>query len=86
MKVNKYIDHTALKSSTTEREIIDLCNEAKEHQIYDVCVSSSYVPLAKQVVSKSAVNVCSVVGFPLVNMSTEAKVFQAQQAVTDGAE
>ncbi len=86
MKVNKYIDHTALKSSTTEREIIDLCNEAKEHQFYAICVSSSYVPLAKQLVSKSTVKVCSVVGFPLGNMSTEAKVFEAQQAVSDGAD
>jgi deoxyribose-phosphate aldolase len=86
MKINTYIDHTALKPSTTERDIINLCNEAKEHQFYSVCVSSCYVPLAKQLVAKSAVKVCSVVGFPLGSMSTEAKVFEATKAVADGAD
>lgn len=86
MKINKYIDHTALKPTTTERDIIDLCNEAKEHQFYSVCVSSCYVPLAKQLVAKSSVKVCSVVGFPLGSMSTGAKAFEAKQAVEDGAD
>ena len=86
MKINKYIDHTALKPSTTERDIINLCNEAKEYQFYSVCVSSCYVPLAKQLVAKSAVKVCSVVSFPLGSMSTEAKVFEATKAVADGAD
>ncbi len=86
MKINKYIDHTALKPKTTEREIIDLCNEAKQNQFYAVCVSSCYVALAKQLVSKSPVKVCSVVGFPLGSTSTQAKVFEAEQAVKDGAD
>lgn len=86
MKINSYIEHTALKPTTTERDIIDLCNQAKEHQFYAVCVGSCYVPLAKQLVSKSAVKICSVVGFPLGNMSTDAKVFEAKQAVADGAD
>lgn len=86
MKISKYIDHTALKPTTTERDIIDLCNEAKEHQFYSVCIASGYVPLAKQLVSKSAVKICSVVGFPLGNMATEVKVFEAKKAVSDGAD
>lgn len=86
MKINKFIDHTALKASTSERDIIVLCNEAKEHQFYSVCVSGCYVPLAKQLVAKSNVKVCSVVGFPLGSMSTEAKAFEAKQAVQDGAD
>lgn len=85
MKINKYIDHTLLKANATERQIINLCNEAKMHQFYSVCVNSSYVPLAKQLLSKSNVKICSVVGFPLGAMSTEAKVFEAEQAVKDGA-
>lgn len=86
MKVNQYIDHTALKARTSERDIIDLCNEAKQNQFYAVCVSSCYVALAKQLVSKSAVKVCSVVGFPLGSSSAQAKVFEAEQAVKDGAD
>lgn len=85
MKINKYIDHTLLKANATERQIIDLCNEAKMHQFYSVCVNSGYVPLAKQLLAKSHIKICSVVGFPLGAMSTETKIFEAEQAVKDGA-
>ena len=86
MNINTYIDHTLLKPTTTERDIIDLCNEAKRFQFYSVCVNSSYIPLAKQLLSKSSVKICSVVGFPLGAMSTASKVFEAQKAVHDGAD
>ncbi|MEZ4792098.1 MAG: deoxyribose-phosphate aldolase [Gelidibacter sp.] len=86
MKVNRYIDHTLLKATTTERQIIDLCNEAKTNQFYAVCVNSCYVALAKQLVSRSSVKVCSVIGFPLGAMATDSKVFEAQKAVLDGAD
>lgn len=86
MKINSYIDHTALKPTTTERDIINLCNEAKQNQFYSVCISSCYVPLAKQLVSKSSVKVCATVGFPLGSASTHAKVAEAKQAVNDGAD
>lgn len=85
MKINRYIDHTLLKANASERQIIDLCNEAKNHQFYSVCVNSGYVALCKQLLSKSSVKICSVTGFPLGAMSTDAKVFEAQKAVTDGA-
>jgi deoxyribose-phosphate aldolase len=86
MKINKYIDHTLLKSDTTERDIIDLCNEAKEHQFYSVCINSSYVALAKQLLERSSVKICSVIGFPLGAMSTESKVFEAKDAIEKGAD
>ena len=86
MNINTYIDHTLLKPTTTERDIIDLCNEAKRFQFYSVCVNSSYIPLAKQLLSKSSVKICSVVSFPLGAMSTASKVFEAQKAVHDGAD
>lgn len=86
MNLNSYIDHTILKPSATEKDIIDLCEEAKEYNFYSVCVNSCFVPLAKQLVENSSVKICSVVGFPLGAMSTEAKVFEAKKAVEDGAE
>ena len=86
MNLNSYIDHTILKPTATEKDIIDLCEEAKEYNFYSVCVNSCFVPLAKQLVEKSSVKICSVVGFPLGTMSTEAKVFEAKKAVEDGAD
>ncbi|WP_100614737.1 deoxyribose-phosphate aldolase [Confluentibacter citreus] len=86
MSISKYIEHTLLKSTATEREIINLCQEAIENNFYAVCVNSCYVALAKQLLHDTNVKVCSVIGFPLGGMSTDAKVFEAKKAVEDGAD
>lgn len=86
MNINSYIDHTLLSSTATERDIIDHCNEAKAYNFYAVCVNSCYVRLAKQLLKDSDVKICTVVGFPLGASSTEAKVFEAKQAINDGAD
>ncbi|MCB0424388.1 MAG: deoxyribose-phosphate aldolase [Flavobacteriaceae bacterium] len=86
MEINKYIDHTLLKPTATEKDIITLCKEAIEYKFYSVCVNSGYVRLAKELTKNSSVKVCSVIGFPLGASSTKAKVFEAVQAVEDGAQ
>ncbi|WP_158849396.1 deoxyribose-phosphate aldolase [Algibacter sp. L1A34] len=84
--LNTYIDHTLLKPTATKNEIIKLCKEAKEYQFFSVCVNSCYVALAKSELKNSKVNVCSVIGFPLGAMSTQAKVEEAKSALNDGAD
>lgn len=86
IEINKFIDHTLLKATATEADIIELCKEAREYDFFSVCVNSGYVSLAKKELSNSNVKVCTVVGFPLGAMSTEAKVFEAKQALKEGAE
>jgi deoxyribose-phosphate aldolase len=86
MELNKYIDHTLLKSTATERDIIDLCNEAKKHKFFAVCINSGYIPLAKQLLKGSMVKICTVVGFPLGATATSSKVFEAKQAIEAGAQ
>lgn len=83
--INKYIDHTLLKPTATANDIIKLCEEAKKYDFFSVCVNSCFVHLAKQQLNKSDVAVCSVIGFPLGAMSTEAKVFEAKNAIENGA-
>ena len=85
MNLNSYIDHTLLKPTASEKDIIDLCEEAKQYDFYSVCVNSCFVPLAKQILENSSVKICCVVGFPLGAMSTETKVFEAKKAIEDGA-
>lgn len=86
MALNRYIDHTLLKPTASESDIINLCDEAKSYNFYTVCVNSSYVPLAKEALKNSDVQVCTVVGFPLGAASTESKVFEAIKAVEQGAD
>ena len=85
MKINQYIDHTLLKATATKAEIKEICDEAKKYNFYAVCVNGSYVPYVKEELKDSGVNIAAVIGFPLGAMSTKAKVFEAEQAVRDGA-
>ena len=86
MELNKHIDHTLLKPTATESDIIKLCGEAKTFNFYSVCVNSCYIPLAKEALKGSDVKICTVVGFPLGAVSTEAKVFEAIKAKEQGAD
>jgi deoxyribose-phosphate aldolase len=86
MSISNYIDHTLLKPTASKTDIQVLCDEAKQYRFYSVCVNSYYVALAKHLLNRSSVKVCSVIGFPLGAMSTEAKVFEATKAVEDGAD
>lgn len=85
MELNRYIDHTLLSASATESDILMLCEEALKYNFYSVCVNSCYVPIAKQALNNSDVKICTVVGFPLGAMSTEAKIFEAKNAIEQGA-
>lgn len=85
MEINKYIDHTVLKATTTPKDIEKLCNEAKEYKFYSVCVNGCYVPLCKKLLVNTDVKVAAVIGFPLGAMSTEAKVYEAKKCIKDGA-
>lgn len=86
MKMNKYFDHTLLAANATKSEVEQLCKEAREYDFMSVCVNPYFVPLAKKELAGSDVKVCTVIGFPLGQMSTKAKVFEANDAVKMGAD
>ncbi len=86
MQLASYIDHTYLKADAKEEDIIKLCNEAKEHSFKTVCINPSYIPLAKKLLADSGVEICTVIGFPLGQMSTKAKVYEATDAIAMGAD
>ncbi|MBN1265612.1 MAG: deoxyribose-phosphate aldolase [Anaerolineales bacterium] len=79
------IDHTILKAAASQSEIAQLCYEAKKYNFISVCVNSTNVSLCSDLLKDSDVLVCTVVGFPLGATSTDAKVFETQKAIRDGA-
>lgn len=83
--IAQYIDHTLLAANATVNDIKQLCAEAAEHHFASVCVNTGYVPLASECLKNSDVMVCCVVGFPLGACLTEAKAFEAAEAVRRGA-
>ena len=85
MGLNKYIDHTILKATASSADVQKLCSEAIKHEFYSVCVNGCYVTDAKQLLQGTDVKVAAVVGFPLGAMTTAAKVFEAKEAIENGA-
>ncbi|MEG1642333.1 MAG: deoxyribose-phosphate aldolase [Synergistaceae bacterium] len=86
MDLEKYIDHTNLNQNATEKDIKKLCEEAIAHNFASVCVNSSYVSFAKEMLKNSEVKICSVVGFPLGMCTTSTKVFETKEAIALGAD
>ncbi|WP_274651937.1 deoxyribose-phosphate aldolase [Paenibacillus humicola] len=81
----RFIDHTLLKPSTAEKDIVLLCEEAAQHGFYSVCVNGSWVPLCRELLEGTGVRISAVVGFPLGAMATRVKAYEAAAAVEDGA-
>ncbi len=86
MNLAKYIDHTILKANATEAEVIQVCDEAKTHNFYSVCINPYYVSLVADQLKDTEVKVTSVIGFPLGANTTEIKAKEALKAVEDGAD
>ena len=85
MDLNKYIDHTYLKAFGGRDVIEKLCKEAREHNFKSVCVNPCNVKFAKELLKGSDVLVCTVIGFPLGQNTTEVKVFETKDAIKNGA-
>lgn len=86
MTLSKYIDHTLLKATATENDIIQLCNEAIEYHFYAVCVNSCYLPLCRDTLHGSEIKIASVIGFPLGAMDIASKITEAKNVVRNGAD
>ena len=86
MGLNKYIEHTLLKQDATKTELIKLLDEAKEHKFLGVCVNPVNVKFTAEYLKGSDVKVVTVIGFPLGQCTTEAKVLETIDAVKNGAD
>lgn len=79
-------DHTILKADATREQVEKVCKEALEQGFASVCVNSYYTACVAELLKDSEVKTCTVVGFPLGQMSTRAKREETLAAVEDGAE
>lgn len=86
MKLAKYIDHTLLAADATEDQVDKTIAEAIQYDFASVCINPYWVEHTAAGLKDSDVNTCTVIGFPLGATSTESKVFEAQQAMKDGAD
>lgn len=83
-EILKCIDHTLLKAVSDRQGIMTLCEESVKYETASVCIPPSYVKEVKE--KFPSLDVCTVIGFPLGYNTTAVKVFEAQDAVKNGAD
>lgn len=82
----KLIDNTFLKPTATGEEIARFCEESKRSHFAAAVVFPFWVPLAVRQLEDSDVKVCTPVGFPFGANTRSSKVYEARNAVTNGAD
>jgi deoxyribose-phosphate aldolase len=82
----RFIDHTLTRADATIQDTEKLCVEAREHKFHSVSVNGSWVVAARHFLDGSDVKVGCAVSFPLGAMSGDAKRFETEAAIDDGAQ
>lgn len=80
------VDHTNLKAYATEADFKKLCEEAKAYGFKSVAINTYPVKMCRRFLEGSEVMTGAAVGFPLGQMTIEAKVAEAEDAVKNGCQ
>jgi deoxyribose-phosphate aldolase len=83
--IAQMIDHSLLRPELTKEQVIEGCRLAKEYSVASVCVKPCDVALAREELTGSDVINTTVIGFPHGASKTSVKVFEAEEALNDGA-
>jgi deoxyribose-phosphate aldolase len=83
--VAKTIDHSLLKPELDDAFIEAGCRLAAEYDVASVCVRPTDVGRATVRLAGTGVVVGTTIGFPHGNHTTATKVYEAEQALRDGA-
>ena len=83
-KLCSMVDHTLLAQTATWEDIQKLCDDAMAYGTASVCIPPCYVKQAAEYVG-GRLAICTVIGFPNGNTTTGTKVFEAKEAIANGA-
>jgi deoxyribose-phosphate aldolase len=83
--VARTIDHSLLRPELDDEFIADGCRLAARYAVASVCCRPADVKRAAELLAGTGVAVGTVIGFPHGGTTTEVKVFEAEQALRDGA-
>ena len=80
-----FIDHTLLNATATPEQIEQWCDEAVRFNFPAVCVYPVFVRQAAHLLHNKRPQVCTVIGFPSGATTPAVKLYEAQEAVDNGA-
>jgi deoxyribose-phosphate aldolase len=81
----KTLDHALLEPEATPADLERVCAEAREHHLASVCVLPQFVAEAVEHLRGCDVKVCAVIGCPLGDEPSRAKIAVAERCAADGA-
>lgn len=84
-KILSHVDHTLLAQTATWEEIKELCDDAVKYGTASVCIPPCFVKSAKEYVADK-MRICTVIGFPNGYNTADAKAFETQNAIDNGAD
>ncbi len=79
------VDHTLLSQKAVWKDIQALCDDAIAYGTASVCIPPCFVKTAKEYVG-NRMAVCTVIGFPNGYHTAETKLFEARDALANGAD
>ena len=82
--VLKIVDHTLLAQTATWAQIREILDDAMKYHTASACIPAAYVKQAAEYV-QDRLPICTVIGFPNGYSTTETKVFEAKNAIENGA-
>ncbi|OUL29737.1 deoxyribose-phosphate aldolase [Nostoc sp. T09] len=80
-----FIDHALLTPTATPEQVEQWCEEADRFHFAAVCLSPAYVKQAAELLHGKNPKVCAVIGFPTGATTSAVKLYEAQEAVENGA-
>ena len=83
-EILSHIDHTVLKPDTKWEQVAQICEEALKYHTASVCIPSYFVAKARK--AYPALNICTVIGFPIGYTPAAAKAAETVEAVKNGAD
>ncbi len=83
--LSHYIDHALLVPSATPEQVKQCCQEAWQYNFPAVCLYPSAVSQAAELLHNKSPQVCAVIGFPTGANTGAVKLYEAQEAVENGA-
>ncbi|HHV42389.1 MAG TPA: deoxyribose-phosphate aldolase [Clostridiaceae bacterium] len=84
-EIMRYVDHTQLRPTASWSEIRELIDDGCEYGCASVCIAPSFVAEAVEYAA-GRIPICTVIGFPNGYSTTATKMFEAQEAIEEGAQ
>ncbi|MBV5261758.1 deoxyribose-phosphate aldolase [Synechococcus moorigangaii CMS01] len=83
--LTQYLEHSLLHPAATQEQIKECCRAAEQFNFPAVCLYPTAIRVARDLLHQRPIQLCCVVGFPSGAHTLATKLYEAQEAVENGA-